>query len=91
MDMYNFAKLWGGGAMCPKIFFFAGGVGSFQSVLRVIIYYRYIMISECKAPDSLQIFRSAMKAIGTDLITGQFDYYLLLVAYGEKYKSINNY
>lgn len=32
-----------------------------------------------------------MKAIGTDLITGQFDYYLLLVAYGEKYKSINNY
>lgn len=27
------------------------------------------MISECKAPDSLQIFRSAMKAIGTDLIT----------------------
>lgn len=35
----------------------------------VIIYYRYIMISECKAPDSLQIFRSAMKAIGTDLIT----------------------
>lgn len=68
MDMYNFAKL-GGGGNVSKDFLFAGGVGSFQSVLRVIIYYRYIMISECKAPDSLQIFRSAMKAIGTDLIT----------------------
>lgn len=32
-----------------------------------------------------------MKVIGIDFIIGQFDYYLLLVVYGEKYKFINNY